>query len=94
MTDKRIKELMKAKGFYPFEGRLDVFYEYDVTVDRECVLQDVSLIRCSNGRYRVDYKRRDSGGKVATDARFHNSIAAATYANRVVIPTLLAAKEK
>lgn len=91
MTDERIQELMEKKGFRTNGSDEDCYYKSESPVLNNC---ESPVLIC------VDYWCYDGAWRVhayAVGVRnlilFANPIAAATYANRVVIPALLAGKE-
>ena len=88
MTFKRTLEIMAEKGFTP-DGAAALYY----TNGKGVQLTRVDDMRTEGvADYRIAARRlpyeRGHGALV-----FKNPIAAATYANRVVIPALLAGKE-
>jgi hypothetical protein len=90
MTDERIRELMKAKGYYPrvtSRPYIRVYHRVDAGFieprpDGQWI---VVVVR--------DCPQRKEWVTEKIEIPFANPIAAATYANRVVIPALLAGKE-
>ena len=88
MTDERTRELMKAKGFFTNCAGLVVFYK-----DRQPKRHiNLSVVQEGPAEYCIMQYHPIKGWQRGKKL-FHNPIAAATYANRVVIPALLAGKE-
>ncbi len=90
MTDERIVEIMKAKGFNkrPLSPTfLRVYARFDT-----CRVEQLADGKWGVTTHRVAPRQRTSSF-VEEKVSFANPIAAATYANRHVIPALLAGKE-
>ena len=92
MTEERVREILKEKGFYPRvtgPSYMRVFRRSDACFvepqpDGMWLIVVVRFDRLSDRREWVSEK---------AEIAFQNPIAAATYANRHVIPALLAGKE-
>ena len=83
MTDERIRELMKTKGFRANGSDEDCYYK------RESPVLICVDYWCYDGAWRV----HAYAVGVRNLILFNNPIAAATYVDRVIIPALLAGKE-
>jgi hypothetical protein len=90
MTDERIRELMKAKGFWqrPLSPTfLRVYPRFNT-----CIVEQLADDTWGVTTHRVLPRQRTSSF-VEEKVSFANPIAAATYAERHIIPALLAGKE-